>query len=219
MSNSAPRRKKKRKWMIPLVTAFIGAAGAIVAALASNPSATIDVITGSAPAAKATVRITPSAVPAATVTITAGPVPTDPGQITFPGCPSSQGCKAFNLVAQLGSNGANTGLDFSTGSVKLDGGGDLVYGDSQNGTRELTGYGDSAYSIGVTARQANRLGCEALTTSDPDSNPITGFHMGLTFCVATGFNEQGIALVTETQPVGSNGVLYLRELFWPSQNQ
>jgi hypothetical protein len=60
----------------------------------------------------------------------------------------------------------------------------------------------------VTPQQANHQGCVALTTSDPDSNPIVGFHKGLTFCVS--ISDQG-ALVMETRPPGPDNVLYLRE--------
>jgi hypothetical protein len=211
-------RKKRRKWPVPLATAVIGAAAVIVAAVIARQAGGIDIIAGAVPSTQATVTITPRTIPQQTVTVTAAPAPTIPGPISLPDCPVSQGCKAFNLVAQpASSNGFSNGMDLSTGEVRLNGSGDLYYSRSDNGTLELTRDDATAFSPDVTAAQASRQGCQALTASDPDSNPITALHKGLTICVATDDTEIGIALVTETRPVGRNGVLYLRALFWPSQ--
>ncbi len=122
------------------------------------------------------------------------------------------------MVAQLPQQGNQAGIDFSAGSVKINSGGDMTYAKSQNGTPQLTLDFGTAYSIDRSAAQSNEQGCQALTTSDPYTGPITGFHKGLTFCVATNGNETGIALVIETKLPGPNGELDLRELFWPNQN-
>ncbi len=71
----------------------------------------------------------------------------------------------------------------------------------------------------LMAQQANKQGCQALTTSDAATSPIRDFHKGLSFCVAINATViGGLALVEETKPPGSDGTLYLRELFWPSDN-
>jgi hypothetical protein len=210
---------KSRRWLRhPLVIALIGAAAAILAAEIAAQAGGIDIVSGTAPSARATVTIKPSIRPTATVTVTAGPVPTNPGPVTLPGCPVSQGCKGYNLIVrpEPGSGGA-TGITFATGAVGVGSAGDLEYEKSQDGTPEIVPYGGGkAYSVDVTTQQANQQGCVALTTSDPDSNPIVGFHQGLTFCVA--INGQGVALVMETRPPGPDNVLYLRELYWPNPN-
>lgn len=210
---SEARGKRWDAWLIAIVAALIGAAATIVAGLLSNSNATIDVFTGSSPA-HAKVTITPSQHPRPTVTVTAAPAPTQPGPVTLPGCPASQGCKGYNLVARPG-----VGITFATGAVMPNTAGDMDYQRSGDGALEIVPYGGSAvYSTDVTPQQANHQGCEALTTSDATTDPIRGFHQGLTFCVAINTTTGGIALLKETRPLGSDGKLYLRELYWPSGN-
>ena len=210
--------KSRRRLSHPLVTASIGAAAAILAAEIAAHAGGINIVSGSAPSARTTVTITPTPIPTATVTVTASPAATNPGPVTLPGCPVSQGCKGYNLVVRLEpGSGGGTGITFATGSVEVGGAGDLQYQNSQDGTPEIVSYGPGqAYSVDVTPQQANHQGCVALTTSDPDSNPIVGFHRGLTFCVSV--NGQGVALVMETRPPGPDNILYLRELYWPTPN-
>jgi hypothetical protein len=214
-SSGEEAESKSRRWLShPLVIALIGAAAAILAAEIAAHAGGIDIVSGSAPSARTTVTITPSPKPTVTATVTASPVSTNPGPVTLPGCAISQGCKGYNLVVR--PNRA-TGIDFATGSVLVGGAGNLEYEQSQDGTSEIVPYGPGkAYSVDVTPQQANQQGCVALTTSDPDSNPIVGFHEGLTFCVSIA--GQGVALVMETRPLGQDNILYLRELYWPNPN-
>ena len=87
----------------------------------------------------------------------------------------------------------------------------MSYARAADGKPYLSIDGNFTYSTDVTAQQANETGCRALTASAPRRSPVTVFRKGPTFCVNTG---GGLALVTEMWPVGSNGVLYLRDLFW-----
>jgi hypothetical protein len=208
------RRTRRDAWLIAVVAALIGAAATLIVGLISNSRATIDVITGSSPA-PAKVTITPSAAPRATVTVTASPVPTQPGPVTLPGCLVSQGCQGYNLVVRPGD-----GITFATGAVTPNSAGDMDYQRTGDGALEIAPYGIAAtYSTDVTARQANKQGCQALTTSDAATSPIRGFHKGMSFCVAVNATVTGgLALVEETKAPGSDGTLYLRELFWPSDN-
>lgn len=204
---------KKRGWWPVIVAAVIGAVATLGAALIANGAGAIDIVTGSG--AAPTVTITPEAAP--TITVTASPVPTAPGPVILPDCSASQQCVAWNLVARLTPNG-DTGIDFAKGSVQLNGGGDLIYQTSQDGTPQLVKNDAGAYSTAVTARNASRATCQASAASAPDSNAIVTFHKGLFFCVATGASGTGTALVEETEPLGSNDVLYLRELYWPDSS-
>jgi hypothetical protein len=215
-SSGDKARSKSRRWLShPLVTALVGAAAVILAAVIAARAGGIDIVAGSAPSARATVTITPSPRPAVTVTVTAGAVPTNPGPVTLPGCSVSQRCKGYNLVVRPDPNSI-TGITFATGSVAVNNTGDLDYQMSQDGTPEIVSdTSNVAYSVDVTPPQANRQGCVALTTSDPDANPIVGFHKGLTFCVSIG---QDVALVMETRPLGPDNILYLRELYWANPN-
>ena len=212
-----PGRKPRERPGHPLVIALIGAVAAILAAEVAAHAGGINIISGSAPPARTTVTITPSAQPAETVTVTASPASTNPGPVALADCHVSEGCKGYNLVVRPDVGGSGTGITFATGSVEVGSAGDLEYEMSQDGTPEIVPYGPSkAYSVDVTTQQANEQGCIALTTSDPDNNPIEGFHQGLTFCVSIA--GQGVALVAETRPLGSDNVLYFRELFWPNSN-
>lgn len=99
--------------------------------------------------------------------------------------------------------------------MALNGNGDMQYGKSTDGTVELIGDQASAYSTAVPTQNPGKETCQNSTASDPDPNPIANFHAGLFFCVATGYGP-GIALVEETEPLGSNDVLHARELYWPN---
>ena len=194
-----------------LVGAVVGAVAIVVAALIAKGTGALDIAVS--PDSTPTVTITPKAAP--TVTVTASPVPNAPGPVTLPGCPVSQGCKAWNLVARLSPDNFPTGITFDTGSVMLDNDGDMQYDKSSDGTAELIGDDAAAYSTAVSAQNPGKTTCQNSTTSDPDPDPIADLHKGLFFCVATG-SGPGIALVEETEPLGSNNVLYLRELYWPN---
>ena len=191
-------RKKKRsitrlKGLGGVLVGQSGAVATLIVALISNPSGTVDVITGSSPA-PATTTITPSQAPRHTITVTASPVATNPGPVSLPDCPASQGCKAYNLVVRP-DPGDSTGITFATGAVTLGELGDLSYEKTPDGTLEIVAASTpGVYSTDVTPQQANHQGCEALTTSDADPNPITGFHQGLAFCVAINTSDGGIAL-------------------------
>jgi hypothetical protein len=194
-----------------LIGAVIGALAIVVAALIAKGTGALDIAVS--PGSTPTVTITPK--PAATVTVTASPAPNAPGPVALPNCPVSQGCKAWNLVVKLTPNNGQTAITFDTGVVALNGNGDMQYGKSTDGTVELIGDEASAYSTAVPTQNPGKETCQNSTASDPDPNPIANFHAGLFFCVATG-NGPGIALVEETEPLGSNDVLHARELYWPN---
>ena len=193
-----------------LIGAIIGALAIIIAALIAKGTGALDI--AMSPGPTPTVTITPK--PATTVTVTASPDPTAPGPISLPSCLVSQGCKAWNLIVKLTPN-SQTAITFDTGTVALNGNGDMQYGKSTDGTIELVGDEASAYSNAVPTQNPTKETCQNSTTSDPDPSPIANFHAGLFFCVATA-SGPGIALVEETEPLGSNSVLYLRELYWPN---
>jgi hypothetical protein len=194
-----------------LVGAVVGAVAIVVAALIAKGTGALDIAVSPGPTP--TVTITPKA--AATVTVTVPPALTAPGPVTLPNCPVNQGCKAWNLVVRLTPNNGQTGITLDTGSVGLNSNGDMQYGKSTDGTIELIGLYASAYSTAVSAQNPGKETCQNSTTSDPDPDPIANFHKGLFFCVATG-GSPGISLVEETEPLASNDVLYLRELYWPN---
>jgi hypothetical protein len=204
-------KKRAWSWWPVIAAALIGGAATVVAALIAKGTGAIDIVSGTA--STPTVTITPKAAP--TVTVTAGPVTSQPGPFQAPDCQKSDDCRAWNLVVQMTPNGA-TGITFSTGTVTLDGNGDLQYQKSSDGIAELALQGGQAFSTAVTPGNATRSTCENVTIADPDSQPITNFHRGLLFCVYTG--DQGTALVEETAPVGSNQNLDLREYYWPNPN-
>jgi hypothetical protein len=191
-----------------ILAAIIAAAATIVAAvlaaLIGNSTGVITISAGSHPAT--TITITPAQA-RPTVTITESPASTDPGPVTLPNCQISQGCRAFNLAVPL-----NAGIAFATGSVSTTGNGDLYYSLGSDQQPQLASSGGT-YSTAVTSQTAGKSGCQAATTSAPSTNPIVTFQVGLTFCVAV---TGGVALVMETRPLGSDNVLYLRELFWTS---
>lgn len=202
-SSSGDKGKdKSRNWLRnPLIGPLIGAAAALLAAVIATQAAGVDIVSGSAPSARATITITPSARPTVTVTKTAGAVPTNPGPVTLPGCRIIQGCKGYNLIVrQAGPDtDGGTGINIATGAVEVGSAGDFEYEKSQAGTPEIVQYGpDKAYSVDVTPQQANHQGCLALTSSDPDNSPIVGFHQGLAFCLAV--HGQAVALLMETRP-------------------
>lgn len=204
--------KKSRKWPLALTTTLIGAGAVIVAALITQQAGGITIVSGSAPSAGKTVTVPPES-PGATVTVTASPVPSYPGPVTVPGCKKSQSCQAFNMVARPGSVAHATALYLNTGRVFLSagGGGDVLYIRLASGMLELVASEGTRFSTDVTAPEKNMKGCQALTSSDPTGSVLTKLRQGLTFCVSDG---SGVALVTETRPVGAKGQLYLRELYW-----
>jgi hypothetical protein len=92
----------------------------------------------------------------------------------------------------------------------------MGFGSNSAGIPELDQEMAAAFSINVTAQNASEAQCQTATTSSPDADPITDFHVGLLFCVVPDRNNGGIALVEETKPLGSSKILYLREIYWPS---
>jgi hypothetical protein len=197
------------KWKGLIATAglFSGAIATVAAAFIANKAGALNISVDNKPGA--TVTITPS--PAPTVTVTVSPNTNAPGPFRSPNCPASLGCQAWNLVVHM-TPGGSTGIDFGTGTVQLQANDDMYYSKSPDGTLELTRYSASAFSTAVTPQNAGRETCQNVTASDPDPNPIANFHQGLLFCVDTG---QGVALVEETKPVGSDQILNLREFYWP----
>ena len=118
----------------------------------------------------------------------------------------------------MGENYANTtAIDLVHGTVLLVSTyGDLDFESSSDGTPEIIAAGGGAvYSTDVAAANASQKQCQTATSSDPDANPITNFHKGLLFCAET--NNLDIAL-EETQPLGSDHILHLHEIFWPNPN-
>jgi hypothetical protein len=211
-AKDAKKKRKKRTWSwLPVIAAaIIGGAATVGGAFIAKGTGAIDIISGTASTPRVT--ITPKAAP--TVTVTASPVSSQPGPFQAPDCLPSDGCRAWNLVVQM-TPGSATGVTFSTGTVVLNGNGDLQYQKSDDGIAELSIEDAQAFSVAVTAGDASRSTCANVTVADPDAKPITNFHKGLLFCVYTG--NQGTALVEETAPVGSSQDLDLREFYWPNQ--
>jgi hypothetical protein len=109
----------------------------------------------------------------------------------------------------------SAGLALDKGQVVLGGaGGDIVY-DSNDapGNPELVGDLAVGYSLDVTYGNASKQQCLTAIRTHPDANPITNFHKGLLLCVETQYGA-GIALLEQTQPLGSSKTLRLRETYW-----
>ena len=203
------RSGNDRSWWPVIAAAVIGAIATIVAGFIANGTGALHIAV--APVPTRTVIVTP--VPAPTVTVTKSSVSSD--AIGPASCSSGQNCKVWNLIVQLGSNGSSVGVNFDTGLVSQQGSGDLDFETSNIGIPELVQDLAASYSINVTPQTAGKQQCQSATTSAPDANPITNFHTGLVFCAAPGGTD-GIALVEETQPLGSSNTLHLKDIFWPS---
>lgn len=115
----------------------------------------------------------------------------------------------------MGNAGAGTGINFDQGQVELVSGGDLQFVASNDGTPELVSDNVQDYSLDVTAQNVSKQQCQNATTSAPDASPITNFYTGLLFCVGT---NNGIALLQQTEPLGSSNILHLQETYWPSSS-
>jgi hypothetical protein len=203
------RSDKDRNWWPVIAAAVIGAIATIVGGLIANGTGAVHIAI--APVPTLTVTVTPAPAPTVTVTKSSG----SSGAVGPTSCSSGQNCKVYNLIVQLGSNGSSVGVNFDTGLVSQQGNGDLYFETSSIGMPELVQDLDQSYSINITPQTAGKQQCQSATTSAPDANPITNFHTGLVFCVAPGGND-GIALVEETQPLGSSNTLHLKDIFWPS---
>jgi hypothetical protein len=199
---------KDRSWWPIIAAAVIGAIATIAAGLVANGAGALHIAV--APAATPTVTITPSPAPAVTVTVSSSAS----GGAGSAKCLSGQNCKVWNLNVPMGNAGSATGIHFDQGQVTLNYEGDLQFQSASDGAPELLSDGNAVYSVDVTAQTASRQQCQTATNSAPDANPITNFHTGLLFCVATGGN--GIALVRQTRPLGSSNILYLQETYWPA---
>ena len=81
------------------------------------------------------------------------------------------------------------------------------------GAPELVNDLAKAYSLDITSPGASEQQCQTATSNHPDGNPITNLHKGLLICVAT-FGS-GMALLEQTQPLGAQKTLQLREVYWP----
>ena len=202
--NSSWKRKRSvDPGLATVVAAFILATGGVVG-----------IVVGRATVSGAR---TPAAGPTVTRTVTASPGhSTAPSTGTSSPTPSGpeQGGTVHTMAAQLvKSSGA--GLDLNKGQVNLNGaGGDLIY-DSNDppGVPELISDLAEAYSLDVTSQNASKQQCLTATSTHPDAHPITNFHKGLLFCVETQYGA-GIALMEQTQPLGSSKTLQLREIYW-----
>ena len=201
------KRNRDRSWWPIIAAAIIGAIATIVAGLIANGAGALRISVSSA--ATPTVTVTPP--PAATVTVTAS---NGSGGVGSASCLSGQNCKVTNLTVPLQSGGS-TAINLEQGQVQLNNVGDLNFQAASDGTPELTGYFAKAYSLDVTAQNAGKQQCQNATNTAPDASPITDFHTGLLVCASVG---NGIALIRQTQPLGSSNTLYLQETYWPNSS-
>jgi hypothetical protein len=202
-----------RSWWPTLAAAVIGAAATILVGFVANKAGAVHITF--APVPTHTVTITPPPAPTVTVAAPSNTVPSNSsGETGSTTCLPGQNCKISNLSAPMGtSSGGPTGINLSQGAVALNNSGDLRFQAADDGAPELISDEATAYSEDVTAQNASRRQCQSATTTAPDPNPITNFHTGLLFCVAT---SGGIALVEQTQPLGSSKTLYLQDTYWPN---
>jgi hypothetical protein len=158
--------------------------------------------------------------PTATVTVTV-PAPSSGGSTGSTGgaspSGSPQGGTARSLTAQL-LPGSSVAIDLDKGLVLVNlstGNGDFDYeGNSNTGAPELVHDQADAYSVAITSADASEQQCQTATNEHPDGIPITNFHKGLLICVAT--SGGGMALLEQTQPLGAQKTLQLREVYWPN---
>ena len=208
MRNGKPP-SNDRSWWPTIAAAVIGAAATILVGFVVNKAGALHITF--APVPTHTVTITPP--PAPTVTVTEPS--SGSGETGSATCSPGQNCKVSNLSAPFSSS-SSAGIDLAQGRVVLGYGGDLTLQASDAGTPEIIGYSATAYSEDVTAQNASRQQCQNATTTAPDANPVTNFHTGLLFCVAT--HSGGIALVEQTKPLGTSNTLYLQDTYWPGPN-
>ena len=136
------------------------------------------------------------------------------GEAGSASCLPGQNCKTSNLTVPIQS-GNSTAINLEQGQVVLDSNGDLNFQAASDGTPELTGVYANAYSLDVTAQNASRQQCQKATNTAPDPNPVTNFHTDLLVCVSVG---HGIALIRQTEPLGSSNTLHLQETYWPNSS-
>jgi hypothetical protein len=211
---SSPSGDRKAVIIAATITAVVGAVATILAALIGHAQGVSDASPGP------TVTKTVTAEPSATVTVSASPTPQGTEGNTAPatGCASASACKTANLSVSLGggTEADATTIDLSHRAVLLNSYyGDLQFGPSNDGTPEITGTVSAIYSIDITSSNASQQQCQTAISSDPDRNPITNFHEGLLFCAQTNSGD-GIALLEETQPLRSDHILHLHEIYWPN---
>jgi hypothetical protein len=201
--------------IVAAITAGIGAIATITAALVGHAQGASDASPGQ------TVTTTVTARPSATVTVISPAGGSGGGQISpavAAGCGTYPGCKGQDLSVPMGTGGNETSIDFSLGKVQFEGISDLQFMASSDGTPEIVSpgtAGSATYSLDVTASNASFQQCKTATNSDPQEAPITNLHKGLYFCVLA---NDGIALAEETEPLGSNNVLHLHDVYWPISN-
>jgi hypothetical protein len=70
-----------------------------------------------------------------------------------------------------------------------------------------------AYSLNISAVNADENTCLSAIFEHPGSGPIMSLHKGLLFCVQA---VEGIALLEVTQNLDSSKTLHLRETYWPA---
>ena len=205
---SRKKRKKDQNWWPIIAAAVIGAIATIFAGLIANGAGALHISVSSA--ATPTVTITPP--PAPTVTVTASS--NGSGEAGSASCLPGQNCKTSNLTVPIQS-GNSTAINLEQGQVVLDSNGDLNFQAASDGTPELTGVYANAYSLDVIAQNASRQQCQKATNTAPDPNPVTNFHTDLLVCVSVG---HGIALIRQTEPLGSSNTLHLQETYWPNSS-
>jgi hypothetical protein len=206
---SRKKRKKNQSWWPVIAAAIIGAIATIFAGLIANGTGALHISVS--PETTPTMTITPS--PAPTVTVTASSNGSgEPGSAS---CLPGQNCTARNLQVPIVRD-SSTGINLEQGQVVLNSNGDIDIKVAPDGTPELTGGPfHNVYSLDVTAQNASRQQCQNATNTAPDPDPVTNFHTGLLVCVSIG---NGIALIRQTEPLGSSNTLYLQETYWPNSS-
>jgi len=194
------------------VTALLGAAATVTAAVIANSAGAINISLPST--ATPTVRVTETVTAAASTNSTTT-ASSSAGLLNI-SCPADHNCKSYDLTAQY-VNGSIAGIGVVDGSVATNGGNDVDFRASDDGSPEIVSYGARAYSTFVTTQNASMQQCLTATNSDPDPQPITKFYAGMLFCVVPNIVNSGVALFEETEPLDSSNTLHLHEIYWPAQ--
>jgi len=162
----------------------------------------------------------PVAQPTMTVTTTV-PAPNSGGGTGSTGGGSSSGSPQGGTPRSLSAQflpGSSAAIALDKGRILVHegfGNGDLDYkGDSNTGAPELVNDLAMAYSVDINSADASEQQCQTATNEHPDGNPITNLHKGLLICIAT--SGGGMALLEQTQPLGAQQTLQLREVYWPT---
>jgi hypothetical protein len=217
MIGESPRRRttetseRRTTVLVAILVAVIGAAATITAAIIGHAQGQKEATPGP------TVTVTAS--PTVTVTETASADGSSGSNATQSNiCTAASGCVIRSMAVPLADSGAV--IDLATAHITLASFccHDLIYQTSSDGKPELKADGGgpvSNISLAVTAANKSLQQCTKATNQEPDSNPIVDFHKGLLFCVALGDSGE-MALLEETSPLGSSGMLNLTETYWPA---